>query len=169
MLRISRIEAARGANGLAPTDLAGILQDAVELYQPEAEDRGQRLTLDIGAGLWVAGDRDLLFQAIANLLDNAVKFAPAGGRIAVTGRVEGDRVAIFVEDDGPGIDESLRERVTERFFRTPDAEGVPGYGLGLALVSAVAAHHRSDLRMESAMPGLRVLWAFERIDHDGEA
>lgn len=161
VLRISRIEAGRHEAAAIPVDLSALLADAAELYQPEAEARGQRLAAEIEPGLSVRGDRDLLFQALANLLDNAVKFTPEGGEISLRGAAKPDGILVTVSDSGPGIPAELHDRVTERFYRTPEASGTPGLGLGLALASAVAAFHRSSLRFHSAEPGLRVEWRFE--------
>ena len=160
VLRIARIEATRTSRGGARIDLAAILRDAAELYQPEAEARGQRLEVDVQADLWIEGDRDLLFQAVANLLDNAVKFGPDGSRIAVSGKAEENRIRLIVEDQGPGVPPELRDRVTERFFRAPQAGGVAGAGLGLSLVAAVAALHEAPIHFRDAQPGLRVEWEF---------
>jgi len=162
VLRIARIEAARTPRVGARVDLAAILRDAAELYLPEAEARGQSLVVEVGGGLWVEGDRDLLFQAVANLLDNAVKFSPDGGRIGVSGEASADRVRLLVEDQGPGVRPELRDRIVERFFRAPDAGGVPGAGLGLSLVAAVAALHDAPIRFAAGDPGLRVEWDFAR-------
>lgn len=158
VLRISRIEAARYAGEAAPVDLSALLADAAEYYQPEAEARGQALTTAIAPGLWTRGDRDLLFQAVLNLIDNAVKYAPRGGRIEVAAAGEGEDVLITVADNGPGIPAELHDKVTERFFRAPEMAAEPGLGLGLALVSAVAAYHASRLDFADAGPGLRVEW-----------
>lgn len=160
ILRISRIEAGRHEAAALPVDLSGLLADAAELYQPEAEARGQRLSIDIRPGLRVRGDRDLLFQALANLLDNAVKFTPQGGDISVRGARPGEAVLVTIADSGPGIPADLHDRVTERFYRAAATAETPGLGLGLALVAAVAAAHRSSLRFHSAEPGLRVEWRF---------
>jgi signal transduction histidine kinase len=158
VLRIARIEAARYAGETTPVDLSALLADAAEYYQPEAEARGQSLSTTIAPGLCTAGDRDLLFQAVLNLLDNAVKYAPHGGRIALAVAGEGEAILLSVTDDGPGIPPELHDKVTERFFRAPGAAGEPGAGLGLALVSAVAAYHGSRLEFADAAPGLRVEW-----------
>jgi len=162
VLRIARIEAARTPASAAPVDIAAILRDAAELYHPEAEARGQLLEIDVPSELWIEGDRDLLFQAVTNLLDNAVKFSLEGGLIRLSGQHDGDRVRIVVEDQGPGVPAHLRERITERFFRTPQAGGVPGAGLGLSLVAAVAAVHEAPIKFAAADPGLRVDWDFAR-------
>lgn len=162
VLRIARIEAQRSPRGGTEVDLAAILCDAAELYHPEAEARGQHLEVDVQPDLWIEGDRDLLFQAVANLLDNAVKFTPEGGRVEVCGAIEGDRVRLIVEDQGPGVPSELRGRITERFFRAPQASGEPGAGLGLSLVAAVASIHEAPIAFQDARPGLRVEWEFPR-------
>lgn len=162
VLRIARIEAVRTTRDGTAVDLAAILRDAAELYQPEAEVRGQALELRIGPDLFVEGDRDLLFQAVANLLDNAVKFSPWGAKITILGEVADDHVRLIIEDQGPGVPPELRERITERFFRGPQAGNAPGAGLGLSLVAAVAGFHEAPIRFESAEPGLRVVWEFLR-------
>ena len=158
VLRISRIEAARYAGETSAVDLSALLEDAAEYYQPEAEERGQTLATDVAAGLSIRGDRDLIFQAVLNLIDNAVKYAPRGGRIAVAAAERDGEVLVTVTDNGPGIRAELREKVTERFFRAPEMAAEPGLGLGLALVSAVAAYHGSRLDFADARPGLRVEW-----------
>lgn len=162
VLRIARIEATPAPVPFDEIDLAEILRDAAELYLPEAEARGQELVVDVASDLAVDGDRDLLFQAVANLIDNAVKFSPLGGRIRLNAGATRDRVRVTIEDQGPGVAPELRDRVTERFFRAPDTSGVPGAGLGLSLVSAVAAVHDAPIRFRSAEPGLRVEWDFRR-------
>ena len=166
VLRIARIEAARYAGEMAPVDLSALLEDAAEDYQPAAEARAQALTTAISPGLRIAGDRDLIFQAVLNLLDNAVKYAPCGGRIALAAETEGDTVRVTVTDNGPGIEAELRAKVTERFFRAPAAAAEPGLGLGLALVSAVAGYHGSSLEFADAGPGLRVIWRLARAAPD---
>lgn len=105
------------------------------------------------------GDRDLIFQALANLLDNAVKHVPAGERVKVTARTiqtgEGG-VELEVSDDGPGIPDSERDRVLERFYRRDSSRSTPGAGLGLSLVAAVAELHLARLELTDNSPGLRV-------------
>jgi len=162
VLRISRIEAARYAGETSAVDLSALLADAAEYYQPEAEERGQILATDVAAGLCIRGDRDLLFQAVLNLIDNAVKYAPRGGRILVAATERDGEVLVTVTDNGPGIAPDLREKVTERFFRAPEMAAEPGLGLGLALVSAVVAYHESRLDFADAGPGLRVEWRLAR-------
>jgi len=167
VLRIARIEAARQTNTRTRIDLAAIVRDAAELYHPEAEARGQVLDIDIQPEMWVEGDRDLLFQAVTNLLDNAVKFGPEGGRLVVHGNADKSCCRLVVEDEGPGVAPELRDRITERFFRAPNASGVEGAGLGLALVAAVAALHEAPVSFAAGRQGLRVEWEFPRARQQG--
>jgi signal transduction histidine kinase len=139
----------------ADVDLSGLLRDAVELHGPAAEDRGQALSEDVEPGLVVRGDRDLLFQMVSNLLDNAVKFAPRDGHVRLAAHRQGDRVELTVTDDGPGIPAAERARVFERFYRAGGTRR-EGFGLGLSLVAAAAERHSADVRLEDAEPGLRV-------------
>ena len=113
------------------------------------------MTADIADNLHLMGDRDMLQQAVANLLDNALKFSPADGRIRIRAWREAGKAGIEVSDTGPGIPEAERARATERFFRGETARSTPGSGLGLALVQAVAQLHGGDITLGDAMPGLR--------------
>ena len=160
VLRIARLEAGRHELEFAPVDMSALIEDAVELYNPEAEQRRQRLSAAIAPELIVAGDRDLLFQAVANLLDNAVKFTPDGAGIDVEATREGNEVRLRIEDEGPGAPADLLKRLPERFFRGPGTGAVPGLGLGLSLVAAVAKAHRSNLNFSMGQKGLRVDWRF---------
>ena len=157
LLRIAEIEAGARRSSFAPVDLAPLLRDLGELYEAAAEARGQRLEQDIAPALPVLGDRDMIQQAVANLLDNALKFAPAGSRIQLSAAASKDGVSIMVADAGPGIPEADRERATERFFRGESARNTPGSGLGLALVQAVATLHGGVLALEDNHPGLRAV------------
>jgi signal transduction histidine kinase len=162
VLRISRIEAGRHNLAVRRIDLSALLDDVVEFYQPEADARGQRLYAEVTPGLAVEGDGDLLFQGFANLLDNAVKFTPAGGSVALTAVQENDIVDVEVQDSGPGTANDHIGRVTERFFRAPETDGVAGLGLGLSLVEAIAAAHRSQLVFSNQATGFRVIWRLPR-------
>jgi signal transduction histidine kinase len=155
LLRIAEIEAGSRRSAFAEIDLGPLLADLAELYAASAEDQGLVLTLQVPDTLPAYGDRDLLQQAIANLLDNAIKFSPAGGRIALSADAADRQVRISVTDQGPGIPEADRVRATERFFRGEQARHTPGSGLGLALVQAVATLHEGALLLEDAQPGLR--------------
>jgi signal transduction histidine kinase len=128
----------------------------VELYEAVAEDRGLTgVTLDMAPALPMYGDQALLQQAVANLLDNAVKFSPQGQSVSVVAQPAATGTEIVVTDHGPGIPPADRERATERFFRGEQARSTPGAGMGLALVQAVAQLHGGSLGLGDAGPGLR--------------
>ena len=144
LLRIARLDTGRHRIIRNPVQLDELVHDAVEFYAPEAESRKQV----IGAAVTpcaVIGDRNLIFQAIANLLDNALKFAPEGGEVRVDLEVDGKAAKLTVRDSGPGVEAEHRERLTERFFRAPGSEAVVGTGLGLTLVQAIVAAHQGML------------------------
>ncbi len=155
LLRISEIEAGARRSAFAPVDLTPVLEDLAELYDAVAEERGMVLKADIAPHLPAFGDRDMIQQAVANLLDNALKFSPRGGEIAFTAGSSHGRVSIIVADQGPGIPEEDMKRATERFFRGETARNTPGSGLGLALVQAVAHLHGGEIELSDAHPGLR--------------
>ncbi|SFR96547.1 sensor histidine kinase [Sphingomonas jatrophae] len=161
LLRIARIES--GRHGFAPekVDLSALLHDAVDFYTPEAEDSGLSIQTHIDDGIAVLGDRDMLFQAILNLLDNAIKFSREGGEIVIRAKADG-QAQIEIADRGPGIAEAERERVFERFYRGQETSAVRGTGLGLSLVAAVAALHGGRLQLLSNEPGLLVRWALTK-------
>jgi signal transduction histidine kinase len=129
------------------------------LYGAVAEENGLKLELEPGAELPVRGDRELIQQAVANLLDNAVKFSPPGGTIRLAGARGPDGLRITVTDQGPGIPDEDVVRAMERFFRGETARHTPGFGLGLTLVRAVAQLHGGTLLLENAQPGLRAVLA----------
>lgn len=160
LLRIARIESGRHLAGVKPVDLTTLLTDAVEFHLPDAEERGQRIESSIAPGLAMAADRNLLFQAVSNLLDNASKYGGAGGTIRVRAEKRGGMVRIEIGDTGPGIAPEYRERVKERFFRVPDTAAKPGTGLGLALVAAIVALHKGTMEIGDAAPGTKVVLSF---------
>lgn len=155
LMRIAEIEAGARRAAFADVDLGPQLADLADLYGALAEEKQVALQLQVADTLPVYGDRDLIQQAVANLLDNAIKFSPPGGRVAVAAGAEAPGVSITVIDQGPGIPEADRPRAAERFFRGEQARSTPGSGLGLALVQAVAHLHDGRLVLEDARPGLR--------------
>jgi signal transduction histidine kinase len=160
LLRIAEIEAGARRSAFADIDLAPLLLDLADLYGAVAEERGQRLEADIPPVVPAFGDREMIQQAVANLLDNALKFSPDGGTIRLAVQtVPGQGPRITVADGGPGIPESDRARATERFFRGETARSTPGSGLGLAMVQAVATLHGGSLWLEDNAPGLRAVLA----------
>ena len=164
LLRIAEIEAGSRRSGFAPLDLGQLLADVAELYGAVAEENGVALALELPAQFPGYGDRELIQQAIANLVDNAVKFSPPGSMVRVTGKITPGGVEIAVIDQGPGIPEGDRERAAERFFRGESARNTPGAGLGLALVQAVAQLHGGTLTLADATPGLRAVVALPGHD-----
>ncbi len=161
LLRIAEAEAGARRAAFAPLDLAPVLADVAEFYGAVAESGGQTIAIDLPARLDVVGDRDLLAQAVGNLIDNALKFTPDGGNVRISARAPGrERIDIVIEDTGPGLSPLDRARAGERFFRADASRGTPGSGLGLSLVRAVAHLHGGDLLLEDAapdapLPGLR--------------
>ena len=134
-------------------DLAGLLRDAAELYEPVAEEKGVTLRLRMAAASAVPGDRDLLLEAVGNLLDNAVKFTPAGTDVTLSLYGGPDGACIRVADSGPGILPEERKRVLRRFYRTEKSRTVEGSGLGLSLVAAVVSLHGFRLRIGGSEAG----------------
>jgi signal transduction histidine kinase len=157
LLRLAEIDSGLRRSGFVPVDLAAVAAAAVEFYQPAAELRGSSLTLESSGPAPIRGDPVLLAQALGNLIDNAVKYTPDEGSIAVavrSGANAGD-VEIVVADSGPGIPEGEKPKAVERFYRGDASRCTPGVGLGLSLVDAVARLHGSELRLEDNHPGLR--------------
>ncbi len=155
LLRIARIEAGGQTARFAQVDLLKLLTDAQELYDAVAEERGLTVEVIAQDSLVVTGDRDLLFQAVTNLLDNAIKYTPSGGHVALDLRQTDDWVEIWVVDDGPGVPGDERDKVVRRFYRLERSRSSPGSGLGLSLVDAVAKLHKGKLSLEDNQPGLR--------------
>jgi signal transduction histidine kinase len=152
LLRIAQVESGTQRAGFAHVDLSAIAESVAEVYAPAAEERGQVLATGIAPGVTITGDRALLTQMLANLVENAVRHGRDNGRIAIG--VTAD--AITVADDGPGIPPAEREKVFHRFHRLDASRSTPGSGLGLALVRAVAGLHGIAIALEDAAPGLRV-------------
>lgn len=160
LLRIAEIEVGARRSAFAGFDVAAVLADAADLYGAAADERGIAFSVELPQALPMVGDRDMLLQAAANLLDNAIKFTPEGGRVTLSAERRGAEVAVTVSDSGPGIPVADRGRVVERFFRAEASRGTPGSGLGLALVQAVAQLHGGALLLEDAGPGLRATMLF---------
>ena len=157
LLRISEIEAGARRSAFMAMDAGPLLADLAELYGAVAEERGLHLEVDAGRPMPVRVDRELLQQAVANLLDNAVKFSPPGGTVVLRGEPAQHGLQISVTDQGPGIPAGDLTRATERFYRGETARHTPGFGLGLTLVQAVAQLHGGSLELQDAHPGLRAV------------
>ena len=153
LLRIAEAEAGARRAAFAPLDLPEVLRDAAEFYEAMAEAREQTLETDMPEHLPMLGDRDLLLQAVANLLDNAIKFTPSGGVVRLTARQDEQGIEIAVSDSGPGLSPEDRARALDRFFRADASRNLPGSGLGLALVRAVAQLHAGEVILADAVPG----------------
>lgn len=163
LLRIARIESERQPDYLVDVDLKTLIRDAVELYEPLAEEKSQRLTLSIPESqALVRGDRGLLSQLVANILDNAVKYTPAAGTIQINLLISSDLLRLIIRDSGSGIPVNQREKVFQRFYRLESSRSSSGNGLGLSLVAAVAALHNARIRLEDSRPGLKVIIDFPR-------
>jgi signal transduction histidine kinase len=143
-------------------DVNSILYDLQDLYEPLIEEKGQSLEVEIGKPMVIQADRDMLFQAFANLLDNAIKYTPEGGQIAIKSYQEGRAWHIEIADNGPGIPEREYDNVTQRFYRLDQSRTTPGSGLGLALVHAVLKLHKLELSFVDNDPGLRVRISVDR-------
>jgi signal transduction histidine kinase len=152
LLRISEIEHSRRMDGFRSVALGELLREVGDLYEPIAEDKKVDFAVRAEADSAVHGDRDLLFEAIANLVDNAVKFTPQGGRVELSLLRKGNEAVVRVCDTGPGIPAEESELVTGRFYRSDKSRRDPGLGLGLSLVSAIAKLHGFNLRISSG-PG----------------
>ncbi len=169
LLMIARVEAGSSMAEFGPVDVAELIRDVCELYEPLAEEAGIGFSLDAGGSVIITGNRELLSQAVANLLDNAIKYClqlETEAHIDVAIRNDREHVTISVADNGPGIAEADRERVTERFVRLEESRSKPGAGLGLSLVTAVVELHGGGLELSDNQPGLK---ASLIIPVDGEA
>ena len=157
LLRISEIEKEQRRSGFSPIDLKVVLDQAMELYGPVAENKGVVFSADLASVASIDADGELIFEAVSNLIDNAIKFTPRGRNVALSLKASPGGPQIEVTDAGPGIAETERQLVVQRFYRSSSAMGVPGSGLGLSIVAAIAALHGFKLRFEEAGPGLRVV------------
>ncbi len=178
LLMIARAESGEAGHGMVDLDAAEIVRGVGELYEPVAEEKGLRLVVDAAGPALVHGHRELISQALANLVDNAIKYGapaeaalalagdvepapppPAGAAptIAVTARNDGDRVILTVADTGPGIPADARAHAVERFVRLEQSRSQPGSGLGLSLASAVAHLHHGELKLGDNAPGLKAM------------
>lgn len=160
LINIAQAEAGLNRFALGPLDLSALVDDLLEIYQPMAENAGLSVIGKIQPAITIDGHRQFLAQAIANLLDNAIKFTPSDGHIQVLLERDGGSMVLAVSDSGPGIPPGDRERVLQRFVRLDDSRGKPGSGLGLSLVAAVVKLHGARLELTDNEPGLRVTLTF---------
>ncbi len=160
LLRITQIEAGTRKSAFSTVDLSGVFQSIVETYGPVAEDRRQNLTAEIALGIRVRGDRELLTQMLANLVENAIRHTPAGTHIELSLERRPAGPIGIVADNGPGVPAEAREKVFRRFFRLERSRSTAGSGLGLSLVAAVADIHGIAITLADNEPGLEVLLEF---------
>jgi signal transduction histidine kinase len=162
LLMIARIEAGSQDAAMTEVEAGAVVRDVAELYEPVAEEKGVELTVDAPGPVTLKANRELLGQAVANLVDNALKYAlPAEQEsrrltIVLSAKRDGDNVVLAVADNGPGIPPADRQRVLQRFVRLEESRSQPGSGLGLSLVAAVARLHHGDIELGDANPGLVV-------------
>jgi signal transduction histidine kinase len=170
LLMIARAEAGQARGDMTDFDAAEIARDVAELYEPLAEEKGILLKVEADAAAPVKGNRELVSQAVANLVDNAIKYGASGHaqvngekpEIVVRTLNDGDRILLSVSDRGPGIPMNDRSRVVERFVRLEQSRSQPGLGLGLSLAWAVARLHGGELKLEDNQPGLKSVIALPR-------
>jgi signal transduction histidine kinase len=168
LLRIAQVESGARKAGFVPLDLNELLRNVIEIYQSAIEERHQTLVAQLDSALPIIGDRELLTQLFANLLDNAVRHSPDHARIELSVARDQDRIEVIISDNGPGIPVELREKVLQRFYRVENSRSTPGNGLGLSLAQAIARLHGSDLALRDHGPGLSVIvtLASDLLPHD---
>jgi signal transduction histidine kinase len=154
LLMISRVEAGQAPAEMSMIDISGIAHDSAELYEPVAEDCGLSLVTEIAPDIAIRGNRELVGQALGNLIDNAVKYAEGSSEpeIRVTLSRREDDVVLSVADNGPGVPDDKRDDVVKRFVRLDESRSKPGTGLGLALVGAVMEMHGGRLELDASHP-----------------
>jgi signal transduction histidine kinase len=164
LLRIAEVESGARRAGFRPLNLNTVAIDVAELYEPVAESKGILLLLETAnpADADIVGDSSLVFEALGNLLDNAIKYSPAGSRVCLRVLTTESHIGVEVSDTGPGIPEAEREAVLRRFHRVDKSRTAPGSGLGLSLVAAVAKLHELDLTIGDACPGCRIVLSRKR-------
>jgi signal transduction histidine kinase len=164
LLRLAEIDAGMRRSGFVSLDVSDLAASAVEFYEPAAELKNIDLKFRSNGPLLVSGDPVLLAQALSNLIDNALKYAPQHGSIDVAVQHHGATAEILVSDNGPGIDELEKTKVVQRFYRGDASRGTPGVGLGLSLVEAVAKLHGSPLELRDNGPGLRAVLTLSIVE-----
>lgn len=162
LLSIARIESQIPRQQFKTVSVGQVLEDVADLYRPLAEDDGLVMELATKASLHVHGDSHLLFQAVANLVDNAIKHTPPGGTVRLGATGVGDIIQVVVADTGPGIPESQRNAVLQPFTRLDDSRQHPGMGLGLSMVAAIVDLHEARLELTDNRPGLRATLIFAK-------
>lgn len=153
LLRISNIEKGKRYQSFLQVNISSVINDVIELYEPLAEERNITITSDINQNQLISGDRDLLFQMFANLLDNAIKFSQQNSHVSI----HCNNNQVVIADNGIGIAKEEREKVFERFYRSDKSRNTQGSGLGLSMVKAIASLHKANIKLEDNSPGLKVI------------
>lgn len=156
LLRIANIEKGKRYQAFSEVNLTQILHDVIELYEPLAEDKAIHIHAELSENALYHGDRDLLFQAFANLLDNAIKYSPDKGNITVQLQIQDQGYLVIIADKGLGVAHNDLPKLFDRFYRADKSRTHAGSGLGLSLVKAVIDLHKAEIRLEDNAPGLRV-------------
>jgi signal transduction histidine kinase len=164
LLRISEVESGALRRYFQPVDLSAIVRTICESYSLAAEDGGRTLSWAVEGGVWITGDRELLGQALVNLIENSMRHTPIGTSISASLTLADGTAVLILQDNGPGIDEAQLPKVTERFVRIDKARSAPGFGLGLNLVAAIVKAHDGLFVLENRHPGLFARAEFARTN-----
>jgi len=167
-LRVSEMESGRRERRFGPVDLSAVCAGLFEFYEPLAQSKGVAIALAAPRPTLVRGDEDLLREAISNLVDNAIKFTPPGGRVRIAAAAADGRAAVEVSDSGAGVPPQEREAIFRRFYRGPRDDGAPGHGLGLSIVAAIAKLHGFRLAVEDNAPGARFVMTGDVLPLDAD-
>lgn len=166
LLRIAQIESGVRRSAFAPLDLSALLRELTDIYRPVSEDSGHPFAAEFDGPAVIQGDRELLLQLFANLVENAINHTPAGTRIVLALSQTLSGCVASVSDTGPGVPAERVPDLFKRFFRLEQSRSAPGHGLGLALVAAIAELHGADVAVRENQPGLRVEIAFREPTSD---
>jgi signal transduction histidine kinase len=164
LLSIAQIEGGARRAGFKRVSLSEIMLNVHEIYQPVAEDSDLVFTTEIQPGVMVTGDSDLLTQLFVNLVENAIRFVPRGGRLVLSLKATAEAVHAIVSDNGPGIAAAEREKVFRRLYRSEQSRTTTGSGLGLSLVDAIAGLHNAKVTLHDNQPGLRAEFVMDRAN-----
>lgn len=160
ILRISKVESGAAITNFTDLSLNDLIDDIVNFYEPLASEQNMEINTNLCINSNIKGDRDMLFQALANLLDNAIKYSRTAGKINISTREENQQVILQIADNGKGIPESEHKNVFKRFVQLNEYRGTPGHGLGLSLVAAIAKLHKAHIKLKNNEPGLIVELTF---------
>jgi signal transduction histidine kinase len=153
LLRLADVEYGPKSNKFSPIDLSAICTDLFEFFEPLATSKSIKMTLETQSAVQTLGDRDLMREAVSNLIGNAIKFTPEHGTVNVSVTQEDGRPVVRVRDNGIGVEPGERDKIFQRFYRTSSGHRVPGSGLGLSIAAAIANLHDFDLRFNDNDPG----------------